>query len=133
MGKGPLLRRGRTQQVAQADAEHVLHDDEGAAVGVTEFVNLHDVRVRQPRHPPRLLQEHLAEGGLRGEVGQGALDDDEPLEAVRAVLEREEDFGHASDVEPVHELVAAQVTALKVGRGVGHSVGAAYSRSVFER
>ena len=93
--------------------------DGGRAIDVAELVNLHDVRVREARDPAGLLQEHLAERRLRRAVGQSAFDDDEPLEAVRAALQRQEDFRHAADVEPVHEFVTAHVSALEVGGAVG--------------
>lgn len=120
---GLLVVDHRTEEIAKAHTQHVLHRDERGALGFTQLVDLHDVGMIEPRHEARLLQEHLAEGSFGREVRQRALDHHQPLEAVRATLQREEDLRHATDVEPVHELEAPEVHARRVVGGSHRSGG----------
>ena len=81
---------------AQVLAVDVLHRDEVLAVVLTDVEDLDDVRVRERRRDARLVEEHLDERAVLVHRRQDPLDDEELLEAGDALLDREEELGHAA-------------------------------------
>jgi hypothetical protein len=84
---GRLGRRQRAvclEPVAQRAAGHVLHREPEQRPGLARGVDLHDVRVAQPGHRARLLQEAPAQHGARRELGRDDLDGHRPVERLVA-------------------------------------------------
>ena len=72
-----------------------LHDEEQAAIGGVEVVDLDDVRVIEVRRDARLLDEHRDEVGVRRQRGQHPLEHDRPIEPAHHRLGMEQ-LGHAA-------------------------------------
>ena len=80
------LREVLPREPLEREVEDALH--------LAEVQDLHDVRMREPRAEPGLVEEHRREVVLAREVREHPLDDHELLEAARTGLPREEDLGH---------------------------------------
>jgi hypothetical protein len=86
----------------------VLQRDEEAVLDLTEVEDLGDVRVLQLHGDLRLVDEHRDELLVLGDVRQDAFDGEQPLEALDAEGLGLEYLGHASDVDPLEEVVLAE-------------------------
>jgi hypothetical protein len=109
-------RLGQRQPVAhplgQQAAVQVLHRDVVDVVVLDDVVDADDVRVRQPRHRPPLVEEALLGVG----VGQAAAHDLDRDLAVERTLHRQIDGRHAARTE-----LADEVVARNVERRCGHA------------
>ncbi len=83
-----------------------LHHEEVAVVVDPEVVDLHHVRVDDPRADARLFDEHGAEVLVVDEGLLDPLDADGALEAGGAALDRVPDGGHAPRSGDTYQLVA---------------------------
>ena len=94
---------GLTEAVAEAaeglSVEELHHDAVDAGRALDDLVRLDDVRVIEPRGDARLLEEHAPELVLLREVRAHLLDDDELLEALRALQGRQVHGGHSASAE----------------------------------
>jgi len=97
-GDGQLLAApgGHVEQVAQVLAGEVLHHQQQVLLVLVDVVDLDDVRVSQRGRQARLVEEHLHEALVLGQVRQDALDHHELLEAADALLGGQQHLGHAS-------------------------------------
>jgi hypothetical protein len=86
----------------------VLHDHEQLAALLVQLEHLADVRVRELRRDPTLVEEHVAKQLVLGKVRQDPLDRDQLLEPARAVDPREVQLGHAAPGELHQQLVVAE-------------------------
>ena len=102
-------RLGLLRDPAHVLAVDVLHGDEVRAALVAEVEDLRDVRVVQPRRDPGLVQEHLHELLVLGEVRQDPLHHQLLLEALEADLARQMDLGHPAHGELPDQLVLTEV------------------------
>src|SRR5205085_5059371 len=93
---------------AQRRAVDELHGDEVVPVGLAQIEDGDDVRVVEPRRQPRLVEEHVHERLVAGQVGKDALQTHELLEARRSRLAREVDLGHSAGRDQLDELVFSQ-------------------------
>ena len=73
-----------------------------------DLVDLRDVRVLERGDQARLVEEQR-DGLAIGELGPGALDDDDLLEALHAELSREPDLGHAAGRQVTQQRVLAEL------------------------
>ena len=126
----PLLPRALHDR-AQVAAVDVLHRDVVALLDPPEVEDLHDARVGEARHHLGLVDEHVEELLVVGEVGQDALQRHDLLEALDARPLRLEDLGHAADRHAVEELVGpeAVVPPRRLARGAAPRAGAAPPRA----
>src|SRR5262249_5716779 len=105
----PLGRAPHDHRQRQAGEE--LHDHVVAALVLAELEGLHDVRVIEHGGKPRLVEEHLDELGVVGEVIVQALDDDVLLEPGRTADPREVNLGRSAQGEKSQDLVLAETLA----------------------
>jgi hypothetical protein len=98
---------GHAEDLRDILAGDVLHREVELVVLDAEIEHLGDVRVRQRRADPRLLEEHPHEALVLPEVRQDPLQRDELAELPRPGGEREEDLGHPTDRQALHDRVAA--------------------------
>ena len=97
---------GAAPQRREILAVDVLHRQ---VIGVTvaaEVVDVNDVRMVERGGDLRLVEEHVDEVGLLGEVRQDALDRDALGEPFGAWSAGEKDLGHPADGESLKELVS---------------------------
>ena len=73
-----------------------LHDQEVRALVLAQLFDVHHVGVLDARGEQRLVQEHLAELLVVGELGMHDLDGDVAREAGRARAPRQEQRRHAA-------------------------------------
>ncbi len=85
-----------------------LHGQEQLAVGHVQVEHLGDVRVVEGGGDPRLVQEHLDELLLAGDVREDLLEHHQLAEARQAALRREEDLRHPARRQAAEHLVFAQ-------------------------
>jgi hypothetical protein len=90
-------------ELGQAVALHVLHDDEVGAVGLAPVVGPDDVGVAQAPRRLGLAAEPLDEAGVGG---QGREQDLDRHRAVEHLVMGEVHLGHAASPEPPMQLVA---------------------------
>ncbi len=102
----------------------VLHDHEEAGLVVSELVDRDDVRMMEARNDARLVEEHVAELALAGEVREHLLHDDRAIETERAFLSSEVDLRHASCREEAEQLVTTET----LGRSFSHDASRLASR-----
>ncbi len=88
---------GAGDQPRQVLAADVLHGEVVAAVVDAEVVDVDDVRMVELRRQARLVEEHVDEIGLRGEVRQNTFHREALLEAARTGPPRQEHLGHPAD------------------------------------
>ena len=89
----------------------VLHGDEVGAVGLPQLEDLDDVRMGELGGEAGLVEEHLHELVVVGEVREDALDDDELLEALDAMLLGEPDLRHPAGREALEQTILSQALA----------------------
>jgi hypothetical protein len=99
VGVEPALVR---DQLGQALALDVLHDDEVRAVGLAPVVDADDVGVVQRRGRLGLAPEPLDEAGVGGQRREQHLDRHGPVEHL---VTGQVDLGHAAAPEPPVQLV----------------------------
>ena len=87
----------------------MLHRDEVLAVRARELVDARDVAVAQDARDLRLVDEHLDEIVVFGEVREHALDRDEVRLAVRVERLRAIDLGHTAERDSIEQMVAAEL------------------------
>src|SRR5262245_55853500 len=63
------------QDCGHARAAHVFHRDVEATIHVAELEDLHDVRMTEQRRKARLVEKHVDEFLIIGEVPQDTFDD----------------------------------------------------------
>ena len=102
----PAVRDAAAAQLVELLADDVLHRDVRDAVVLVDVVDVDDVGVVELRADLRLVEEHLDDPRIVGELGAQALDDDFLLEAGHRGLAREINLGHAADREPAQQRVA---------------------------
>ena len=100
-GRGPLQDASEIPPVDQ------LQHQEVAALGDAEVQHLGDVAVGEAHRDVRLVDEHVAELGVRVDGAVDPLEDDGLLEALPAQLRRQEDLGHAAIRDAPNDVVAA--------------------------
>ena len=120
---------GPPQDRAQVAPVHVLHRDVVALLQLAEVEHLDDVRVGEAGHHLGLVDEHVHELLVVGEVGQDALDRDDLLEPFHARALGPEHLGHAADGHPLEQAVGAVVA----GAGEGPALRPAASSSCRRR
>ena len=81
-------------------ARDVLQGDEEGAVRFAEIEDLGDIRVVELAGDLGLIDEHLDEGLVLGDVGQDFLDRQETLEPLDPKGFRLEDLSHTPDIDP---------------------------------
>ncbi len=101
-------RRCRADQPRPRRAVDVLHRHVELAVLLAEVEHLDDVRVRQARAYPRLVDEHRDEVGVACVLREDALDRDDLFEPVRPAATREVHLGHPARRDPPEQLVGPQ-------------------------
>ena len=67
-----------------------------------------DVRVREAHRELGLVDEHVDEAPVRGELRQDPLDDEDLLEALDAEALGLEDLGHPAFAEALEQPIAAE-------------------------
>ena len=87
----------------------MLHRDEVLAVRARELVDARDVAVAQHARDLRLVDEHLDEVVVLGEVREHALDRDEVRLAVRVEGLRAIDLRHPAERDAIEQVVAAEL------------------------
>src|SRR5262249_1352825 len=108
-------------QLVELLADDVLHRDVRDAVVLVDVVDVDDVRVVEQRADARLVEEHLDDPRIVGELGAQPLDHDFLLEAGHRGLPRQVDPGHAAGRQPADERVAAAERGrLEVGGAMPH-------------
>ena len=90
----------------------VLHRDEVLAVDRAQLEDVDDVRVGEARRQLRLLDEHLDEGRVVGEMRQDPLDHEGPLEPGGSLDAPLVDLGHATTADELEERVLAELNRL---------------------
>lgn len=104
----PLPTRPRAaHDAAQVLAVNELHGDEVGAVLFAELVDLRDVRVVEAGDDLRLVQEHLNELRVLGEVRQDSFDHYVAVEALDAGLLCKPHLSHATGGQLLDVLVLA--------------------------
>jgi hypothetical protein len=99
-------QRPGVHQPPEIDAADELHDEEVAALLVAiEVEHRGDVRMVEEGRDARLVDEHLAEGGVAREGRLDALDRDRPRESLGAHQGGLEDLGHSAAPDPPAQLV----------------------------
>lgn len=90
------LLHGAVLDAVERLAVQILHRDEVLILDGPDLVRLHDVRMIETRRDARLVDQHLDELRLLGEVRAQPLDHRELAEARagRTGHDREEDVGH---------------------------------------
>ena len=112
------LALARSIELRERVALDVLHREIEDLVLLAEVEDLRDVRVLDARGDARLVEEHLLEANVRGELRQDRLDGDELLEAVFASLARDPDARHSPLGDGAQELVAIELIARRKRGGV---------------
>ncbi|EAU66782.1 hypothetical protein STIAU_1016 [Stigmatella aurantiaca DW4/3-1] len=100
-------------------AEDVLHGDEVALADLPQIMDLHDVGVVELGGEPGLVEEHLHEAGVLGQMRADALDDDGRLQPLPIHLVGQEDLRHPPNRDAVDELVLAEPAGVSRSNG-GH-------------
>jgi hypothetical protein len=117
-------RRQRVESLAfAARAQHreerltleILHRDEVAALGLTEVIDVDDVRVLDERRDARFVEQHVDERFLARQVLVHELDDDQLFEARGSALDRQLHLRHAALADPCDQLVTAQLRRTLAG------------------
>src|SRR5262249_48348011 len=93
----------RAQERETVEPLHVFERDVVLLIDLAELEHLDDLWVDQVDGQLRLVDEHVDELLVGGEVREDALDDDDLLEASRARHLRLEDLGHAADRDAVQQ------------------------------
>ena len=75
--------------------------------GLAAFENLDHIGMLNPRCDAGFVHEHFDEYMVLSEVGQNPLDDQNAFECVLAAFACEKDLGHATDRQPLDQLVSA--------------------------
>src|SRR5262249_935280 len=113
-----LLERKHASGCAQDRLEvlavDVLHRKEVIAVRDTDVVHLSNVRMRERRDQSSLIEKHLNEVVIRGELRQDPLERHDLLEALNPRRAREIQLRHSTDGEAPEQAVLAKPT---VGSG----------------
>ncbi len=112
-----LVRSGRARLLERAPAEE-LHRQVVAPRVVPEPVDRHDVRVREARRDPRLVEEHGHEPLLATEFGADHLERDEPV-GLSAQASREH-VGHSASANRRDDVVLTERVELGNGGRGGH-------------
>jgi hypothetical protein len=86
----------------------VRHDLKDDRVLFTEVEHVDHVGVPDARGEPRFLEEHLAKGGVFGELRKNHLHRYDPREPELPHLPRGPDLGHPSASDAVDQLVSAK-------------------------
>ena len=105
-------------QLIELFALDVLHGDVRQAIVFVDVVDVNDVGMTEQRADARLVEEHIDDAWILGELALEALDDDFFFEAGHRGLAREINFGHAAGGEAAHQFVtiAERHGALERGR-----------------
>ncbi len=102
----------RAHRLGEIVAADVLHRDEVLALDGAELEDVDDVRVGEARRQLRLLDEHLDEGRVVGEMRQDPLDDERPLEPGGPLDAPLVDLGHPTAADELEERVLAELNRL---------------------
>src|SRR6185312_9291186 len=103
----PAVGDAAAAQLVELLADDVLHRDVRDAVVLVDVVDVDDVRMIELRADLRLVEEHLDDPRVVGELRPQLLDHDFFFEAGHCRLAREIDLRHATDREPAEQRVAA--------------------------
>ena len=87
----------------------MLHRDEVLAVGACELVDAGDALVAQDAGDLGLVDAHLDEVVVLGEVRQDALDRDQVRGAIGVERLRSIDLGHATERDAIQQMVTAEL------------------------
>ena len=104
---------------AQVSAVNVLERDVVRALFVTEIKHLSDVRVVELDRNLCLVDKHLDELFVLGNVGEDSFDRDKALKSLHTKLFGAKDFRHTSYVDALEEIVFAEWNGLVQGRTFG--------------
>ena len=104
-----LLGAAALEHGAHVLAVDMLHRDEVLAVRARELVDARDVAVAQDARDLRLVDEHLDEVVVLGEVREHALDRDEVGVAVSVERLRAIDLRHATERDAIEQVVATEL------------------------
>ena len=107
-GKHFAVTPGALGHVTPSQAFQHLHRDEVGALCSTQFENLHDVWMRQPRSEPGLTQKQGHRTLIAGQVRLHELDADLFFEAAKALRGSGPDVAHTALSEEFGESVAPQ-------------------------
>jgi AmmeMemoRadiSam system protein B len=105
--RGHACGGGALDDAPQVPPVDQLHHQEVAAAAEAEVQHLHDVAVREAHRDVSLVDEHVAELGVRVDGAVNPLEDDGLLETVPSHLRRQEDLGHAAVRDPANDVVSA--------------------------
>ena len=119
-----LPRQVEGEPLRHGDALDVVHDEVEAVVALADVHDRNGVRMVDARGDAGLVEEHVDELALFGEVRVHHLDGVEPLEPAGAGEPREPDAPHAAAREQRDELVAVEHAA------GGHRVDVAHGQNV---
>ncbi len=104
----PIPEHTRADHIEQGVAVDVFERQVVTAVDRAHLVGLRQVRMRTLERDASLGQEELDVLVIAIEVALDALDGDEAVSAVRALLDREEDFRHSADCHAPEQKVLAE-------------------------
>ena len=92
----------------RSSAAHVLHDDVEDLALAADVEHLHHARVHDGAGDARLVEQHVDELRLAGELRQQHLDRHVALEAAERLHARAEDLGHAAAADALDQRVAVE-------------------------
>jgi len=119
----PAVRDAAPAQLVELLTDDVLHRDVRDAVVLVDVVDVHDVGVVELRADLRLVEEHLDDPRIIGELRAQLLDHDFLLEAGHRRLARQIDLRHTADREPAQQRVApAELHRLEIRGAVARHV-----------
>jgi lysophospholipase L1-like esterase len=90
-------------------ARDVFHRDIESTAGLTQVVDLNNVRVGELSTHPCFVLKHADKGLFLGQVAQDLLDDDEAIESGESGLPRKPNFCHAAGGEFFEEREASKL------------------------
>ncbi|PRQ07747.1 hypothetical protein ENSA7_25150 [Enhygromyxa salina] len=109
LDRHPLaVREHLAGELRQVETVDPLHDHEALAVDLTNVEHLNDVGVGQQHRQPRLLDEHVAVGGVVEQVPGEQLDSDGLARACHGGATAHPDLRHAAAADLAQQLVVAQ-------------------------
>ena len=103
----------RAHRLGQVVAADVLHRDEVLALDRAQLEDVDDVGMVEARGQLRLLDEHLDERRVIGEVGENPFDDEHAFEAGRALDASLVHLRHTASSDALEQRVLAELNRLR--------------------